>query len=75
MHFKRYRLDLMFGESMGIIIDYDLCEGPDCAGCMDACPTDVFGVKDGKIVVVNEDECTFCKMCEDFCPAEAVKVK
>jgi NAD-dependent dihydropyrimidine dehydrogenase PreA subunit len=60
---------------MVVEIDYNKCDGIDCSGCKDACPTDVFGIKDGKIVVVNAEECTFCMMCEDLCPADAVKVK
>ncbi len=60
---------------MSVVIDYNKCEGVDCSGCVDACPVDVFTVENDKIVVVKEDECTMCMMCEDLCPADAVKVK
>jgi NAD-dependent dihydropyrimidine dehydrogenase PreA subunit len=62
-------------KKMSVLIDYNKCDGVECAECMNACPMEVFTIEDNKIVVSNEDECTFCMICEDVCPKSAVKVK
>ncbi len=60
---------------MTVEINYEKCIGVDCAECMNACPMEVFAIENDKVVVVNEDVCTFCMICVDVCPEGAVKVK
>jgi len=55
-----------------IKIDLDKCNGD--AACKDACPVDVFEIKDGKAVVVNLDECLGCESCVEACEPGALKV-
>lgn len=45
-----------------------------CKVCVESCPVDIFALKDGYAVVVdnNVDECTLCNLCLDKCPAHAV---
>lgn len=59
-----------------IIIDYNKCEGADCSKCVEACPRNVLGISDGKVIVVNDKilDCTLCKACEEICPAKAIKI-
>ncbi len=57
-----------------IIIDYEKCEGEDCAECVDVCPMEVFIIDGGKIKIQNPEECSLCEVCMDVCPNEAVKV-
>jgi len=45
-----------------------------CTECIHVCPVDIFQSKEGQIVVDDEDECTLCYICEQKCPAHAVKV-
>jgi NAD-dependent dihydropyrimidine dehydrogenase PreA subunit len=64
------------GEKMvEITIDYDKCDGEECAECVDACPMEVFIIDNGKIIVQNIDECSVCEVCMDVCLNEAVKVQ
>ncbi|MBC7110068.1 MAG: 4Fe-4S binding protein [Archaeoglobi archaeon] len=61
---------------MGVFVKVELnpekCSEPEKLA--EICPVDIFAVKDGKVVVVeeNEDECTFCNLCVQYCP-EGVK--
>ena len=56
-----------------VTIDYDKCDS--IGDCMDNCPVGVFQKQDGKIVVVNPDECISCRVCEQVCPNTCVKVE
>ena len=55
-----------------VVVD-ESCIG--CGACVDACPSSVFELKDGKAVVVAEDKCVACMSCVDACPVSAIKVK
>lgn len=57
---------------MGIKIDYDSCKGPECAECVNVCPMDVFEVDGDKVVVAKEEDCTYCEVCKDSCPNDAI---
>lgn len=58
-----------------IIIDYNKCEGADCAECVDVCPMEVLIIEGDKVIVKNKEECSFCEVCMDVCPNEAIEVK
>lgn len=58
-----------------IIIDYDKCEGADCAECADVCPMEIFILDGEKMVTHNCEECSLCEVCIDICPNEAIKIE
>jgi DNA-directed RNA polymerase subunit D len=45
-----------------------------CEACVEACPRNVFEVKDGKIEVVNLLNCSFCLECVKVCEEKAIEV-
>jgi NAD-dependent dihydropyrimidine dehydrogenase PreA subunit len=53
-------------------VDLEKCDGDGV--CADTCPVEVFEIKDGKSVVVNNDECIVCRACEVQCPKSAIEV-
>ncbi|XCN71967.1 MAG: 4Fe-4S binding protein [Candidatus Electrothrix aestuarii] len=55
-----------------IIIDKEKCNG--CGACVDACPGDVYELREGKAVAVNPDACHHCHTCEDVCEQDACHV-
>ncbi len=56
-------------------IDGVKCE-KGCTLCVHACPVDIFIKGEGSVTISreNEDECTFCDICLDRCPREAIKI-
>ena len=56
-----------------VTIDYKKCYGS--KKCMDVCPSDVFALKDKKVVVAKPQECIACKSCETSCPKKAITVE
>ena len=66
-----------------IYIDKTLCKGTEgCKLCTSFCPQDVLGVS-GTLTaravhpaaVVNEENCTVCRLCMLYCPDLAIIVK
>lgn len=55
-----------------IKIDLEKCDG--CGTCADACPVEIFEIKEGKSIVMKVDECLVCKACEMQCPNNAIEV-
>lgn len=47
-----------------------------CGICIDFCPKNVLGFdEDGKVTLVNEEDCIGCEMYERRCPDYAIKVE
>jgi NAD-dependent dihydropyrimidine dehydrogenase PreA subunit len=59
---------------MGYIvkINADLCNGD--AKCQEACPVDVYEIKNGKAVPVNAEECVGCETCVEACEVNAITI-
>ncbi len=54
-------------------VDAGKCNGDGL--CKDACPVDVYEVKDGVAVAVNPDECLGCEACVDACEFGAITIE
>jgi MinD superfamily P-loop ATPase len=52
------------------VINRQLCSG--CGRCARLCPTRAVEVRDGKATIVRPADCTFCDICESYCPDEAI---
>jgi ferredoxin len=66
------------GTFIKVNIDDVKCLGPDRSGeCVRICPVNIFDVKEGKVVVreENEDECILCNLCLDKCEASAITIR
>jgi NAD-dependent dihydropyrimidine dehydrogenase PreA subunit len=55
-----------------VVVDRDKCNGDE--ECVDACPSEVFEMVDGKSSPVNMDECLGCETCIEVCPEGAITV-
>ncbi|MBP2143481.1 NAD-dependent dihydropyrimidine dehydrogenase PreA subunit [Methanococcus voltae] len=55
-----------------IKIDYNFCNGLDCAECVNTCPMEIFDISEDKIVIVNQETCVWCKVCTDVCPNDCI---
>ena len=55
-----------------VVVDKDKCNGDE--ECVDACPSQVFEMVDGKSDPVNMDECLGCETCIETCPEGAITV-
>jgi len=51
-------------------INLDLCIG--VGECVKACPVDVYGLVDGKVIADNIGACTDCGACQGVCPTSAI---
>lgn len=57
-----------------IIINTSKCKLPECRKCTEVCPKRILVIKDDKVVVENELECSLCRQCIRVCPENAIKV-
>ena len=55
-----------------IDIDYDKLG--DDKSALDVCPTNVFELKDGKVVAARPEDCIVCRACEASAPEGAIQV-
>ena len=53
-------------------IDQKSCTG--CGECIVRCPTDSLGWQGNKAALVQPDLCTYCTLCEDACPVNAIEL-
>jgi ferredoxin len=58
-----------------IFIDYESCDGKDCAECVDVCPMEIIIINGDKIDIQDMENCSLCEVCVDVCPKEAVSIK
>ncbi len=54
------------------IVISEKCDG--CGACVKECPRKILKLN-GKLKVIEEAECSFCKLCEEACDVEALKVQ
>lgn len=52
------------------LIDLDRCDGS--GRCVALCPTRAVELRAGKAVIARPADCTFCPICETFCPNQAI---
>jgi NAD-dependent dihydropyrimidine dehydrogenase PreA subunit len=53
-------------------VDLEKCDGDGV--CVETCPVQVFELRDGKSVVVDNDACIVCRACEVQCPKQAIQI-
>lgn len=59
---------------MGFQVDLDKESCSGCEECLDACTADVFEMRNGKSVAVNQKDCVGCLSCVEICEPKAIKV-
>ncbi len=52
------------------VIDLARCNG--CALCVQLCPTQAVDLRGGQAAIVRPEDCTFCEICEAYCPEGAI---
>ncbi|MEM1627869.1 MAG: DNA-directed RNA polymerase subunit D [Desulfurococcaceae archaeon] len=59
-----------------ITIHSERCLGNACLKCVNACPRNVFIVVNNNVIVdeTSKLKCNFCKLCEEICPNNAIRV-
>jgi len=55
-----------------IVVDKDKCSGDE--ECVNACPSQVLEMVDGKAEPTEPDECLGCETCMEVCPEGAITV-
>jgi len=53
-------------------INQKLCTN--CGNCAEACPFDVFEIKNKKVIVAHSENCKKCEACISACPNNAIKL-
>jgi len=54
------------------IVAIEKCDG--CGVCVDNCPTEVLGIVDEKVKVIDSEMCTDCRICMQVCPYGVLEV-
>ncbi|NLE05533.1 MAG: 4Fe-4S binding protein [Crenarchaeota archaeon] len=58
-----------------VTIDYSKCEPCKAGTCMGVCPQGIFEIDTNKKPqIINDSECTLCRICEDLCPTKAITI-
>ena len=55
-----------------VTVDQGKCSG--CEQCAETCTTQVFEMRDGKSLPVNEKDCVGCESCVGICEEKAIRV-
>lgn len=50
----------------------DICDG--CGKCIEHCPTQALGWRDGKAALVYPERCIYDASCEALCPVGAIEI-
>jgi len=58
---------------MKLDIKYDCCIG--CKKCVEICPNNVFTFEDKRPKITNMEKCSFCGVCADQCPTQAIQIE
>ena len=58
-----------------IELDKGKCKGSECGVCAYVCPTNVFVIKNKKIIVNSPQYCKLCYECLETCPTAALDIK
>ncbi|MDQ4078302.1 MAG: 4Fe-4S binding protein [Chloroflexota bacterium] len=53
-----------------LIIHQYRCIG--CGDCVARCPVGALETRNGKATLADPEACTYCTLCEDVCPTEAI---
>ncbi|MDR2366914.1 MAG: 4Fe-4S binding protein [Deltaproteobacteria bacterium] len=59
---------------MGWVVTIDTAKCTGDGNCKDACPADVYEIKDKIAIAVNAAECLGCESCVEACEVGAIKV-
>ena len=59
--------------SWKITVNDGKCIG--CGDCMDVCPVEVYEVKSGKAIPVQEEDCLGCMSCTEVCNEDALIIE
>ncbi len=54
-------------------INYDSCIG--CKKCVEICPNNVFVFENKRPKITDINKCSFCGVCEDQCPTQAINIE
>lgn len=52
------------------LIDQQRCTG--CGDCIEQCPEKALALVADKAVLAYPEQCSYCQICEDLCPADAI---
>jgi anaerobic dimethyl sulfoxide reductase subunit B (iron-sulfur subunit) len=55
-----------------VTVSCNHCEKPACA---EACPEEAIVKRDDGVVLIDDDKCTGCQVCEDACPYGAIQFR
>jgi len=55
-----------------IVIDETKCTV--CGECVSICPSEIYKLEDGKIVVGNTADCSNCQSCVSVCEPQAITI-
>jgi NAD-dependent dihydropyrimidine dehydrogenase PreA subunit len=58
-------------DAVTIKVDYGKCVAH--GNCVEACPSDVYELQNGKAVPVGIDDCIECCACVESCPEKAIE--
>lgn len=47
----------------------------DCARCVSICPRDVFRLVDGRVMIGDDINCSYCKLCLDVCELQGIVIE
>jgi NAD-dependent dihydropyrimidine dehydrogenase PreA subunit len=45
-----------------------------CGECVKMCPSEVYKIENGRLIVGNADDCSFCQSCISVCVPNAITV-